>query len=142
YDILNGGAGNDQLDGGYGSDTYLVGRGMGRDTISNYDPLSGVDVVQFDSSVNLEDLWFRRDGYNLEVSVIGAADKAVVNYWYLSSEYRVDQFKTSDGKVLLESQVQNLVDKMASFGVDAGAEMSLSQQQKSELNVLLAANWK
>jgi hypothetical protein len=90
----------------------------------------------------MEDLWFRRDGSNLEISVVGTADKTVVNYWYLSAEYRVDQLKTSNGKTLIESQVQNLVDKMASFGVDAGAEMNLTSQQRTELEAVLAASWK
>ncbi|MBX8505522.1 calcium-binding protein [Pseudomonas lijiangensis] len=140
-DVLNGGAGNDYLSGGDGSDTYEFGIGSGRDTISNYDTGSSTDVVQFGADVSLEDLWFRRSGNDLEVSIIDTSDKVLVSNWYAANDYQVDQFKTADGKTLLDSQVQNLVDSMASFGVDAGAERNLTAAQQTQLEAVLAANW-
>ncbi|MBX8489549.1 calcium-binding protein [Pseudomonas cichorii] len=140
-DVLNGGAGNDYLSGGDGSDTYEFGIGSGRDTISNYDTGSSTDVLQFGADVSLEDLWFRRSGNDLEVSIIDTNDKVLVSNWYAANNYQVDQFKTADGKTLLDSQVQNLVDSMASFGVDAGAERNLTAAQQTQLEAVLAANW-
>ncbi|MEX5575622.1 calcium-binding protein [Pseudomonas lijiangensis] len=140
-DVLNGGAGNDYLSGGDGSDTYEFGMGSGRDTISNYDTDSSTDVLQFGADVSLEDLWFRRSGNDLEVSIIDTSDKVLVSNWYAANDYQVDQFKTADGKTLLDSQVQNLVDSMASFGVDAGAERNLTAAQQTQLEAVLAANW-
>ncbi|MCV4339837.1 calcium-binding protein [Pseudomonas capsici] len=140
-DVLNGGAGNDYLSGGDGSDTYEFGIGSGRDTISNYDTSSGTDVLQFGADVSLEDLWFRRSGNDLEVSIIDTNDKVLVSNWYAANDYQLDQFKTADGKTLLDSQVQNLVDSMASFGVDAGAERNLTAAQQTQLEAVLAANW-
>nr|WP_318293740.1 calcium-binding protein [Pseudomonas cichorii] len=140
-DVLNGGAGNDYLSGGDGSDTYEFGIGSGRDTISNYDTGSSTDVLQFGADVSLEDLWFRRSGNDLEVSIIDTSDKVLVSNWYAANDYQVDQFKTADGKTLLDSQVQNLVDSMASFGVDAGAERNLTAAQQTQLEAVLAANW-
>ncbi|MBX8617208.1 calcium-binding protein [Pseudomonas cichorii] len=140
-DVLNGGAGNDYLSGGDGSDTYEFGIGSGRDTISNYDTGSSTDVLQFGADVSLEDLWFRRSGNDLEVSIIDTNDKVLVSNWYAANDYQVDQFKTADGKTLLDSQVQNLVDSMASFGVDAGAERNLTAAQQTQLEAVLAANW-
>ncbi|PAU52032.1 calcium-binding protein, partial [Pseudomonas indica] len=49
--------------------------------------------------------------------------------------------KTADGKTLLESQVQSLVDAMAAFGVPAGGESNLSADQRAQLEVVIAANW-
>ena len=46
-----------------------------------------------------------------------------------------------DGRTLLDSQVQNLVDAMAAFGVPAGAESNLTTSQREQLNVVIAANW-
>jgi len=48
--------------------------------------------------------------------------------WYLGNQYHVEQFKTSDGKVLLDSAVQNLVQAMAAHYATA-------------LNPVIAANW-
>ncbi|RMT96304.1 calcium-binding protein, partial [Pseudomonas amygdali] len=139
--LLNGGTGNDSLIGGDGSDIYEISIGSGRDVINNYDVSSGTDVLQFGTDVSLEDLWFRRSGSDLEVSIIDTNDKVLVSNWYAANDYQVDQFKTADGKTLLDSQVQSLVDKMASFGVDAGAERNLTAAQQTQLDAVLAANW-
>ncbi|PAU66701.1 calcium-binding protein, partial [Pseudomonas sp. PIC25] len=141
-DILDGGSGNDYLDGGTGSDTYLFGNGSGVDTINNYDTAAAsVDTLQFGDGVSVEQLWFRRNGSNLDVSIIGSSDKVSISSWYSSSNYHLDQFKMADGKTLLESQVQSLVDAMASFGVPAGGESNLSADQRAQLEVVIAANW-
>ncbi|WP_426112036.1 calcium-binding protein [Pseudomonas sp. DSP3-2-2] len=141
-DVLDGGAGNDILTGGEGNDTYAFGVRGGKDSINNYGTSASTDTVQFDASVSLEDLWFRRSSNDLEVGIVDTPDKVVVSNWYASNDYHVDQFKTADGKTLLDSQVQSLVDTMASFGVSAGAESSLTQAQQNQLDAVLVASWK
>ncbi|TBV06424.1 calcium-binding protein [Phytopseudomonas dryadis] len=141
-DLLQGGAGNDYLSGGAGSDTYLFGVGSGQDTLDNYDvSASSLDTLLFNGDVSAEQLWFRKTGSSLEVSIIGTQDKVTVSNWYSSASYQLDQFQTSDGKVLLDSQVQNLVDAMAAFGAPAGGESSLTPNQRAQLDVVIAANW-
>ena len=141
-DILDGGAGNDALNGGAGSDTYRFSRGGGQDTINNYDiSADSVDTLRFEEGISVEQLWFRRNGSNLEVSVIGTTDKATISSWYSNSNYRLDQFQTADGRTLLDGQVQNLVDSMAAFGVPAGGESNLTPDQRAQLDMVIAANW-
>ncbi|TBU81888.1 calcium-binding protein, partial [Phytopseudomonas dryadis] len=141
-DILDGGVGNDYLSGGAGSDTYLFGVGSGQDTLDNYDvSSSSLDTLLFHGDVSAEQLWFRKTGSSLEVSVIGTQDKVTVSNWYSGASYQLDQFQTSDGKVLLDSQVQNLVDAMAAFGAPAGGESNLTPDQRVQLDVVIAANW-
>ncbi|GAD62885.1 calcium-binding protein, partial [Aquipseudomonas alcaligenes] len=141
-DLLVGGAGNDSLTGGAGSDTYRFGLGDGQDSISNNDGAAGsIDTLQFMEGVSIEQLWFRKSGSSLEVSVIGTNDKVTVGSWYSGSTYHLDQFKTADGKTLLDGQVQNLVNAMASFGVPAGGEGNLTADQRQQLDVVIAANW-
>jgi Ca2+-binding RTX toxin-like protein len=140
--ILDGAAGNDTLSGGSGSDTYLFGLGSGQDRIDNYDTATAsLDTLLFGSGVSVEQLWFRQNGSNLEVSVIGGSDTATVGNWYSGGSYHLDQFKTSDGRTLLDSQVQNLVDVMASFGVAPGGESNLTAEQRAQLDVVIAASW-
>ncbi|MET1077325.1 MAG: calcium-binding protein [Pseudomonas sp.] len=141
-DTLQGGAGNDLLVGGAGSDTYLFGRGAQQDTLDNQDlsPTS-LDTLLLGEGVAAEDLWFRQNGAHLEVSLIGHDDKAILSNWYAGADFHLDQFKTSEGRTLLDSQVQNLVDAMAAFAVPAGAELDLTISQREQLNTVIAANW-
>ncbi|MET1079124.1 MAG: calcium-binding protein, partial [Pseudomonas sp.] len=141
-DTLDGGAGKDSLNGGDGSDTYLFGKGSGQDVISNNDAGIGIkDTLQLAEGTLAQQLWLRKTGNSLEVSVIGTGDKVTINDWYSNNNYHLEQFKTADGKTLLDSQVQNLVNAMAAFGVPAGGEGNLTASQREQLNVVIAANW-
>lgn len=141
-DTLIGGAGNDTLSGGAGSDTYVFGLGDGQDVIQNNDSVAGsLDLLQFGSGISVEQLWFRQNGNDLDVSLVGGTERVSIENWYGGSAYHLDQFKSADGKTLLDSQVQGLVDAMAAFGVPAGAEGNLTAAQRDELNLVIAANW-
>ncbi|MDR6860866.1 calcium-binding protein [Variovorax guangxiensis] len=142
-DTLDGGAGNDTLIGGAGNDTYRMTRGQGRDTIIEDDATAGNrDVVQFASGITADQLWFRQVGNNLEVSIIGTEDKLTLNSWYAGSGYHVEEFRTSDGHVLIDTQVQNLVQAMASFAPPAAGQTTLPQAYQNSLAPLLAADWR
>lgn len=124
---------------------FLIGKinGDGQDTINEYDPgYGGSDTLAFGAGISPQDLWFRQSGAGLEISVIGTDEKMTVSNWFQSSSYHVDVFKTAGGEALLDSQVQNLVNTMASFGVAPGAETNLTNDQRTQLDTVLAANWK
>ncbi|MGX5726797.1 calcium-binding protein [Metapseudomonas otitidis] len=141
-DTLSGGAGNDTLSGDAGSDTYLFGLGDGQDVIQNNDSTAGsLDLLQFGNGISVEQLWFRQNGNDLDVSVVGGSERVTVSSWYSGSAYHLDQFKSADGKTLLDSQVQSLVEAMAAFGVPPGGEGNLTAAQREELNLVIAANW-
>ncbi|AKJ26844.1 alkaline phosphatase [Caldimonas brevitalea] len=142
-DTLDGGTGNDYLNGGAGSDTYLLVRGTEADTVSDYDTLAGnTDVVQVGPNVAIDQIWFRRVGSDLEVSIIGTTDKTTIGGWYSASAYQVEQFKTADGKMLLNTQVNALVSAMAGFAPPAAGQTTLSADYQTSLNPVIAANWK
>ena len=75
------------------------------------------------------------------MSVIGTADKATVQSWYLGSAYHVEQIKAGDGKLLQDTQVDKLVQAMAGFTVPAMGQTSLALAQQTALAPVLAANW-
>ena len=128
--------------GGTGNDTYWLGRGYGPDSITENDTTAGnTDVARFDASVATDQLWFRKVSNNLEVSIIGTTDKLTMTNWYLGNQYHVEQFKTSNGKTLLDSQVQNLVSAMAAFAPPAAGQTTLPASYASSLNTVIAANW-
>lgn len=141
-DTLNGGAGTDTLVGGTGNDTYLLGRGYGSDSITENDATAGnVDMALFGADIAIDQIWLRQVGNNLEVSVIGGSDKFTLNSWYLGSQYHVEQFKTSDGHMLTDANVQNLVQAMASFSPPAAGQTTLPSNYQTSLATVIAANW-
>jgi len=98
-------------------------------------------MARFDSGIATDQLWFSHVSNNLEVSVIGTSDKFSLTNWYLGSQYHVEQFKTSDGKTLLDSQVQNLVSAMAAFAPPAAGQTTLAANYAAALAPVMAANW-
>ncbi len=141
-DTLDGGSGADSLVGGVGNDTYLLGRGYGVDTITENDAtLGNTDLARLGAGITTDQLWFTKVGNNLEVSIIGTTDKFTINSWYVGSQNHVEQFKTSDGKTLLDSQVQNLVNAMAVFAPPAAGQTTLPANYATTLAPVLAANW-
>ncbi|HXK21955.1 MAG TPA: Ig family protein, partial [Myxococcota bacterium] len=142
-DALDGGAGTDTLTGGTGNDTYLLGRGYGSDTIVENDSTAGnTDIAKFLAGVATDQVWFRQVGNNLEASIIGTPDLFVAKDWYLGSQYRVEQFKTTDAsKTLLQANVQNLVNAMAAFSPPAQGQTTLPPNYQTALAPVIAANW-
>ncbi|MBA2722952.1 MAG: hypothetical protein H0W48_03860 [Methylibium sp.] len=75
------------------------------------------------------------------MSIIGSSDSVKVENWYSAARYRTEEFHTADGQMLLESQVQNLVDAMASFALPAAGQTALPADYRTALAPTLAANW-
>jgi Ca2+-binding RTX toxin-like protein len=140
--VLDGGLGADTLVGGLGNDSYIIGRDYGADTVVENDTTTGnTDIAQFLSGVSTDQIWFQHVGNDLQASVIGATDTLVVKDWYLGTAYHIEQFKTADGKTLLDSQVENLVNAMASFAPPAAGQTTLPQNYQDALAGVIAANW-
>ena len=59
----------------------------------------------------------------------------------VASQYHVEQIKTSDGKVVLDTGVEALVQAMASFAPPAMGQMTLSAPLQTSLAPVLAASW-
>lgn len=150
-DNINGGVGNDTIRGGAGADTlvgtsgndrYLFGRGDGADTLTDNDTTAGnQDQLVFDASVTFDQLWFKRVGSNLEVSIIGTSDKVSITNWYYSSSYLVERMSMADGKYLDSSKVDQLVSAMASMTPPPAGQTSLTDAQHQQLDSVLAASW-
>ena len=128
--------------GGIGNDTYWLGRSFGFDSVTENDTIVGnTDVARFDTGIATGQLWFVKSGNKLDVSIIGTTDKLTMSNWYLVDQYHVEQFKTSDGKTLLDSQVQNLMSAMAAFSPPAVGQTTLSARYSASLNPVIAADW-
>lgn len=69
--VQYGGDANDRLEGGLGDDTYVFVKDDGQDRI--YDS-GGNDTLRL-LDLTVDDLWFSRTGFDLEISVIGSDDQ-------------------------------------------------------------------
>jgi len=141
-DTLRGGRGNDRVSGGAGNDVYVFARGDGFDTVIEDDGSPGnVDTARFGLDIAPDQLWFRRDGNHLQVSVLGTGDALVFQHWFKDPAHHVEVFRTSDDHMLLDSQVQNLVDAMAAFRPPAAGQTTLPESYRQALGGVIASSW-
>ena len=141
-DVLEGGVGNDRLEGGKGGDTYLFARGDGADILVENDALPGAtDVLKFSEGIRASQLWFRKVGNNLEVSVIGTTDKVTVSGWYLSTDRQVEAFELDNGQRLWSDEVHLLVQAMSAYAPPPQGQVTLVGSYEANLGGLIAATW-
>ena len=140
-DLLVGGAGRDTLAGGLGDDVYRFGRGAGQDTLVDFDTSGATDHVDFDAGIATDQLWFSQSKADLLVSVVGTADQIRVKHWYTGNDYRTEEFHVSDGSILMEGQVQQLVDAMAAFNPPAAGQLTLPADLQTRLEPVIASSW-
>jgi Ca2+-binding RTX toxin-like protein len=141
-DFLDGGAGSDALNGGTGNDTYVFTVGYGTDTITENDTTAGnTDTVQM--GVNPIDVVFARTGNNLDMTLHGTSDKLTVQSWYSGSAYQTEVITAVDGSQLLNSQVSQLIQAMATFCSSNGLanwDQAVTQRPQ-DVQTILAQYW-
>ncbi|MBX9659536.1 MAG: hypothetical protein K2X00_13280 [Nitrospiraceae bacterium] len=142
-DRLAGGAGSDYLVGGVGDDTYVFNVGDGGETISENDSTSGnADALLFGSSITSLDVVISRQANDLRLAIHGTGDHVVIENWYLGDAYHVEDVQAGNGQHLLSSQVDQLIQAMASFSQQSGLTWDQAiDQRPQEVQTLLAASW-
>jgi parallel beta-helix repeat protein len=142
--VLDGGAGVDTLYGSQGNDTFRFGRGYDQDTVVNADSSTDTtDTVALGEGVAATDLWFSRDGQDLQLSILGTGDSMTLDDWFATPAMQVDRFQLSDGKAIASRDVLMLVEAMSGFNVDNPAEVSaLPPAAAQTLDTMIAAVWK
>ena len=109
-DFLDGGPGNDRLEGGGEGDYYWFGRGRGHDVIFDQPGdvlVDGPDEVVFDGDIRIEDLRFSRSGNSndLVIEIVDTAETLTIEGQFASVYTdgsgphwmnRIETFQTSD----------------------------------------------
>ncbi|MET2988766.1 calcium-binding protein [Herbaspirillum seropedicae] len=142
--LITGAKGNDTLVGQAGNDTYVFGKGDGRDLVADHDATAGnIDTIKF-SDARQTNLWFRQVGQDLQIDVLGTTDQVTVKDWYVGgdsgTDNRIERIKTADGKTLYDSDVDRLVQAMASFAPPPATQTSWRDGQQEKGAVLLTVN--
>jgi Ca2+-binding RTX toxin-like protein len=141
-DTLRGWAGSDVLVGGAGNDQYLLYRGDETDTIIENDTVAtSNDRLRLGTDVSTDQIWLSREGDSLKVSIIGTNDAALIQDFYLGSNYQVERIVAGDGKDINVSQINALVSAMAGMTPPAMGETSLNSSQHAALDAVIVANW-
>jgi Ca2+-binding RTX toxin-like protein len=113
-DNISGGAGNDQLYGYSGSDTYIVNVDEGNDTIFEVDNAGDIDTVAFGAGTTLGDLVIGRaanDQFDMVISFTGHAGSVRIDQ-QLDSRYNIGV----EGVVLGDSTSLNRSDLLKIYG--------------------------
>ncbi|HTJ16823.1 MAG TPA: hypothetical protein VL494_08585, partial [Steroidobacteraceae bacterium] len=119
-----------------GLETVYVGRG-------NYElEYEGrLGKLVFGPDIAAERLWFQHAGQDLQISAPGSTTAVTLKDWYAPTEDRPSTIVAGDGKLLSGFSVENLVQAMAAFSPPAAGTVSLTQEQQTTLQPVLAANW-
>ncbi|MCX4186624.1 calcium-binding protein, partial [Methylophaga sp. OBS4] len=136
---------NDTLRGGVYGDTYRFNLGDGHDVITditNSNSTSYRDILQFGGTADFdeEDLWFSREGDDLQITIAGTNDQITVNDWYTSSNNQIEEISIGSS-VLFNTKVEQLVSAMASYDVPNGEGNVIPQDVKEELQPVIANTW-
>jgi Ca2+-binding RTX toxin-like protein len=141
-DSLSGGTGDDWLYGQAGDDTYHFQAGDGFDTIHAQSGSSETDfeTLVFDDQFDVNNLWFTQNSNNLEIHLLGTNDKVRVYNWFESEQYELDQIQSGSSSID-NSGIEQLISSMAAFGAPSGGEISLSSEERGQVDSAIAAAW-
>jgi Ca2+-binding RTX toxin-like protein len=112
---FEGKGGVDTITGGGGNDVYLFKPGDGQVTIVNNGGSTAHGVLEFDESVNEEDVWFKQSGNDLVIQQIGSNDNVTVQGWFGSDPSAQLSEITLNGTAEIDSQLNSLISAMATY---------------------------
>jgi Ca2+-binding RTX toxin-like protein len=139
-DQLRGGLGDDTVNGGGGNDMFLFGRGDGQDLVQ--DNSGTADALHYDAGINPLDLVISRQANNLRIAIHGSPDQITVQNWYTSSVNRIETIYAGNSQTLLSTQVDQLIQAMASFTQQTGLTWDQGiDQRPQDVQAVLAGSW-
>ena len=142
-DTLTGNGGNDKLRGGLGNDTYRINPGDGRDKILEQDSTPGnSDTLLYGATITPLDLVLNRQVNDLRIALHGTSDHVTIQNWYTNPAAAQVERIQAGGQTLLNTQVDQLIQEMATFSQQSGLTWDqLIDQQPQQVQAILAASW-
>ena len=87
-------------------------------------------------------LIFSKSANDLKVSIDSTSDQLSIKSWYSGTTYQTEVFKASDGSTLLNTQVDQLIQAMASFSQNTGMSWSQAIEERPEdVQSILSQYW-
>ena len=122
HDTLHGGVGNDVLNGGFGNDIYIFNKGDGCDSIND---LGGNDTLKI--SANLGELWFAKEGKNINISIIGTDDVITIEQG-TTLLHLIETIELDDGNHLSFKEMNNIINTQSHFANSYTNDAYIAQQ--------------
>jgi hypothetical protein len=121
----------------------LFGTGGGSDTIVENDATPNTsDTLRFGTGIDPLDVIVSRNVNDLVLAVHGSTDQVTVKDWYAGGAREIETIEAADGSELLSSQVQQLIQDMASYSATSGLTWAQAiDQHPEEVQTVLAAHW-
>lgn len=99
-------------------------------------------TLQFGKEVLPEQLWFKHQGDDLLISLIGSEQRVTLHDWYADAPARSRDIVAGNGQRLWERDVDQLVQAMAAFAPPGALASRVDAAQALALQPVLAANWR
>lgn len=111
--VLNGGKGNDHLEGKDGSDLYVFQRGDGLDLIvEGKGYADDLDVIHFGDSIDVSDISLRHILNDLVINIPGENNMITIQDWFLGRGREIEKIEFDSGAVwdadLLSEKIASL----------------------------------
>lgn len=141
-----GGPGNDTLIG-YGRSSrnvFFYARGDGRDSIQLHGDTrasAGRGTVNFLDDLSEQDLWFSRNGNDLDISVVGSSQGVDIKDWFSGPSHQVADIQVGNDKFMSGNKVDALVAAMAQFSPPTSCSAVWSPYMQLVLAPAMAAAW-
>ena len=141
--VLTGNSAPNILNGAAGNDTYIYNRGGGQDTVVDNDSTVGnSDKLQFGAGITPFDLMLTRSVNDLKLAIYGSPDQVTIQNWYNGASNQTETIQTDNGQRLINTQVDQLIQAMATFSVNSGLNWSQAiDQRPQDVQAIVAANW-
>ena len=111
---IDPGPGNNVIFGGTGTDTYVIGRDYGTNTITAgaaNSTLQGTarDMLVFKGDIHRDEVQFVRIGNNLEISIINSPTRLIFVDYFLLAQRQLVRITLPDGSVITRAEIAALV---------------------------------
>lgn len=135
-DTIIGGAGSDLLYGNGGDDVYQFAAGSGSDTVND---TAGANVLALLGNVDANKVWFSVSGSNIVVYRLGSAEKiTLVGAGTSTTAY---QLSLENGSTVAAANLASLASELAQIATVSGNDVTLSTEQQTQRDAVIAQYW-
>jgi hypothetical protein len=101
------------------------------------------DKLLYGTTINPLDLVLSRQANDLRLAIHGGTEQVTIQNWYTSpATNQVETIQAGNGQQLLSTQVDQLIQAMASFTQQTGLTWDQAiDQQPQDVQTVLAASW-
>ncbi|TKB72877.1 MAG: hypothetical protein E8D46_10380 [Nitrospira sp.] len=97
----------------------------------------------YGATINPLDLVLSQQANSLRIAIHGSTDRVTIQNWFSApTTARVETIQAGNGQTLLSTQVDQLIQAMASFSQQTGLTWDQAiDQQPQQVQAVLAASW-